>query len=171
LENSLFCTFGVPETILTDNGSQFVSNYFKAFTTRFGVKHTRTAIYSPQANASERLNRSLLAAIRAYIKEDHTTWDVKLPEIKIKSSVHQSTGYSPYLLAFGQNMLLNGKDYEILRRLQLLSGDTKIGYPDALQTMRIAARQNISKAHDRNAARYNSRSRNISFKEGDKVLA
>jgi len=46
-------------------------------------------------------------------------------------------------------MLLNGKDYEILRRLQLLSGDTRTGYPDALQTMRIAARQNISEAHDR----------------------
>jgi len=77
----VFYTFGVPESILTDNGSQFKSGQFKAFLTRFGISHISTAIYSPQANASERLNRSVLAAVRAYVGQDHTNWDKQLSEI------------------------------------------------------------------------------------------
>ena len=30
--------------------------------------HNLTALYSPQTNASERVNRSVLAALRAYVK-------------------------------------------------------------------------------------------------------
>jgi len=33
----VFYTFGVPESILTDNGSQFKSGQFEAFLTRFGI--------------------------------------------------------------------------------------------------------------------------------------
>jgi len=66
--------------------------------------------------------KKLLAAIRACIGVDHTNWDTKLNEINgaLRSAIHLSTGYSPYFLAFGQNMLLNGKDYELLRILDLL---------------------------------------------------
>jgi len=56
LEKHVFYTFGTPESILTDNGS----GYFRAFLTKFGVRH----------NASERVNRSILAAVRAYVSAD-----------------------------------------------------------------------------------------------------
>jgi len=52
---------------------------------------------------------------------DHTSCDTKLNELNgaLRSAIHRSTGYSPYFLAFGQKMLLNGKDYELLRKLDL----------------------------------------------------
>jgi len=56
LQNQVFFAFGVPEVILIDNGSQFHFSLFQAFLTRLGVSHKCTAIYSPQANASKRLN-------------------------------------------------------------------------------------------------------------------
>ena len=173
LENYLFYTFGVPEVILTDNGSQFRSASFEAFLTRFGVTHLCTAIYSPQANASERLNRSVIAAIRAYIGSDHGNWDTNLNEISgaLRACVHRSTGFSPYFLTFGQNMILHGKDYELLRKLNLLSDDTLLKQQDALQIARSKAKENVSAAHDDNARRYNLRSRTVQFKTGDTVYA
>lgn len=65
IEKRIFHIFGVPESITTDNGVQFKS---MAFLKSYGVFHNLTAIYSPQANASERVNRSVLAAIRSYVK-------------------------------------------------------------------------------------------------------
>lgn len=172
LEN-VFYTFGVPETVLTDNGSQFKSGCFKAFLTQFGVSQICTAIYSPQANASERLNRSVLAAIRAYIGKEHINWDVNLNEINasIRANIHRSTGHSPYYLCFGQNMMLNGQDYELLRKLNMLSDDTTLKRPDMMQLARAKAKVNIDLTHDVNARRYNLRSRSLRLKVGDTVYA
>lgn len=154
LENNIFYTFGVPETILTDNGTQFKSTLFEAFLTKFGVKHTCTAIYYPQANSAERVNRSVIASIRAYIGKDHSKWDIYIPQISssLRNSVHRSTGYSPYSLLFGQDMILNGKDYELLRKLRTLSDDTHLEYEDTLKLMREKAKENISNTQEENAA-------------------
>lgn len=48
----------------------------------YKIKHLKTAVYSLQSNASERVNQSVISAIRAYLTEDHSDWDVYLSEIK-----------------------------------------------------------------------------------------
>lgn len=53
----------------------------------------RNVVYSPQANASERVNRSILSAIRAYVSSDQRDWDRHLSavECSLRSTVHTST--------------------------------------------------------------------------------
>ncbi|KAL7725211.1 hypothetical protein ACLKA6_018700 [Drosophila palustris] len=106
----------------TDNGKQFTSSEFGALIQHYGIKHVRTAFYSPQANAYERVNQSVIAAIRTHIGADQTTWDEKLPEIQaaLCSAIHSSNGVSPYFALFGQNMFLHGNDYAVARRLGAL---------------------------------------------------
>jgi len=41
----------------------------------YGITHMKTRRYAPQSNASERVNQSVLAAIRVNIQDDHTRWD------------------------------------------------------------------------------------------------
>jgi len=132
-----------------------------------------TAIYSPQANASERLNRSVLAAIRAYVGQDHTNWDKQLSEISgsLRANFHRSIGFSPYYLCFGQNMILNGKDYDLLRKTDLLQDDVAMKYPDFLQLARQEAKARIADSHETNARKYNLRSRTVQLKVGDTVFA
>lgn len=43
--------------------------------TQYGIKHQLTAVYSPQANESERVNRSINEALRSYIRDDQRQWD------------------------------------------------------------------------------------------------
>uniref|UniRef100_A0A1I8Q2L2 Integrase catalytic domain-containing protein n=1 Tax=Stomoxys calcitrans TaxID=35570 RepID=A0A1I8Q2L2_STOCA len=46
----------------------FTSKDFDNFLTKHGVKHVLTALYSPQANASERVNRVINEALRSYVR-------------------------------------------------------------------------------------------------------
>ena len=46
----IFSQFGLPEAIVSDNGTPFVSTEFDSFLTRLGIKHNKSSIYFPQAN-------------------------------------------------------------------------------------------------------------------------
>ncbi|VDL77978.1 unnamed protein product [Nippostrongylus brasiliensis] len=47
---SLFARYGLPQTIVSDNGTQFVSEQFKKMCEEGGISHIRTATYHPQSN-------------------------------------------------------------------------------------------------------------------------
>lgn len=81
LEQQVFQVFGTPEVVYSDNGVQYKSKEFCALLEKYGVKHLTSATHAPQANASERVNRSVLAAIRSYLDVDQSLWNVQLPAI------------------------------------------------------------------------------------------
>lgn len=129
LECDIFHMFGAPETLLTDNGVQFVSKEFRAFLGRYGVRQINTGTHAPQANASERVNRSILAAVRTYLENDQTNWDTHVSSIAsaLRNSIHSTTGQTPYFTAFGQHMVQHAGAYPILRNLKSLpTGDIQI---------------------------------------------
>ena len=45
-----FARYGLPETVVSDNGPQFVAEDFFAFLTENGVRHVQTAPYHPSSN-------------------------------------------------------------------------------------------------------------------------
>ena len=47
---TIFARFGVPETLVTDNGSQFASRGFKAFAESWSFNHITTSPRYPQSN-------------------------------------------------------------------------------------------------------------------------
>lgn len=172
LEKDVFHLFGIPETIFSDNGKQFVSKLMADLCKTYGVKQLFTAIYAPQANASERVNRSILAAIRAYIKSDHSLWDQKLTEIAgaLRNSIHVATGYSAYNLVFGRNMITHASEYGLLRKFDALNSDLEICDPnDLAQLVGESVQKNLEKAHEKGVRIYNTRAKEIDYVPGQEV--
>ena len=59
--------YGVPETIVTDRGTQFESGLFNKLLVALGCKHQRTTSYHPQSNGLiERFHRTLKNSLRAF---------------------------------------------------------------------------------------------------------
>lgn len=171
IESQVFHIFGVPELIVTDNGSQFKSVIFENLLAKYGVKHILTAVYSPQSNASERLNRSILSALRSYLKNDQRDWDSHLSNIcvALRSLIHTSIGYSPYNVLFGHSMITHAKSYELLRNIESLAEGEDIQHSDKLRIIRDKVNENLEKAYKSYQKSYNLRSRPIEYKVGDEV--
>ena len=61
----MFARFGIPHSLRTDNGPQFVSDEFEKFLTTNGIEHRKNTSLWPQVNSEvEHQNRSLLKCLQ-----------------------------------------------------------------------------------------------------------
>ena len=72
--------FGIPQMILTDQGSNFLSEIFTNVCKLLRIKKIKCTAYHPQSNgALERTHRVLVECLRCFILEDQSNWDKWLP--------------------------------------------------------------------------------------------
>jgi len=93
--------YGSPDRILSDQGPQFMSNFFIAVMKMLGIETVRTTAYHPQTNGQvERYNRTMATQLRHYVADDPSRWDELLPVITMayNSQPHRSTGIAPFEL-------------------------------------------------------------------------
>ena len=61
---NLFATHGLPEMVVSDNGSAFTSAEYQTFVKRNGIRHVRSAPYHPSSNGqAERVVQTFKEAI------------------------------------------------------------------------------------------------------------
>lgn len=128
-----------------------------------------------QLNAAERINRSILAAIRSYLKSDQRDWDKHIHEVmaSLRSSIHQAIQTSPFQALFGYDMIQHGSQYELLRKLNSLP-DGQVILPehisDRIKVFHATLKQNLENAHKEYERVYNLRSRPVQFVQGQNVF-
>jgi transposase InsO family protein len=62
---SIVCRFGVPNRIITNNGSQFTSSAFQGYCEDLGIKNCYASIAYPESNGQvERANAEILNGLR-----------------------------------------------------------------------------------------------------------
>ena len=101
----VFSRLGVPNEILSDNGTQFVSGVMKEVSRLLGVRQFHTTPYHPMANgACERFNGTLKQMLRRMCQERPRDWDRYLPALLFayREVPHESLGYSPFELMYGR---------------------------------------------------------------------
>ncbi|XP_055695953.1 uncharacterized protein K02A2.6-like [Lutzomyia longipalpis] len=100
-----FARFGLPEVIVTDNGTQFTSAQFSEFCKSNGINHIRTCVYSPSSNGqAERFVDTLKRALKK-MDNDHSA-EVALQKFlttyRITPNENVPHGKSPAEIMFGR---------------------------------------------------------------------
>jgi len=108
---SLIAEEGLPDEILTDNGSHFTGRIFTDELKKLNISHIRTAPYSPSSNGmAERAVRTVKETLKAVSLESGRSknWDEHSQKIAMfyNASRHSATGVSPFVLARGRTMKL-----------------------------------------------------------------
>ena len=101
------CRFGVPRQLHTDKGSNFESELFQQVCQLLDIDKTRTTSRRPQSDGMvERFNRTLECMLTMYVEKHQNRWDEYLPYVMLayRSSVHESTGFSPNMLMLGREL-------------------------------------------------------------------
>ncbi|EFP04464.1 hypothetical protein CRE_25636 [Caenorhabditis remanei] len=106
LEN-IVSIHGIPEEIVTDQGTNFMSKMFEEVCRILEVKHSISTAYHHETNgAVERLNRTLeeMLTLSTSNPINYDNWDEKLPLViqSYNAGYHSSVKYSPEYIVFGR---------------------------------------------------------------------
>ena len=109
VQKSIIFRFGLPHTIITDNGRQFDNQDFKDFCARFHIRHRLTSVGHPQSNGEvEVTNRTLLHGLKTRLNEAKGLWVDELGSVlwAYRTTPRIPTGESPFSLAYGTEAMI-----------------------------------------------------------------
>ena len=174
-----FFTFvGLPKSIQSDQGSNFMSGIFQQVMYELGIKQYKSSAYHPESQgALERFHQTLKNMIRSYCFDTEKDWDegIHLLLFAVRESVQESLGFSPFELVFGHTVrgplkLLKEKflsdDDSSLNLLQYVSD-----FKNRLSKACDAVQSNLKSAQSKMKIRYDENAKDRNFEPGDKVLA
>ena len=96
--------FGVPETIISDQGREFCNELIDNFCKSFGISRRICTAYHPQSNGlTERFNQTICGCLSKFSDGGKLNWedDLDLILLGYRSSIQSSTLYSPFELFYG----------------------------------------------------------------------
>ena len=109
LVDNIILRFGMPLVIHSDQGREFENGLMKSLCTLLGCTKTRIAPYHPESDGMiERFNRTCLMMMSMFVNDRRDNWNEQLPFVMhaYRTSVHESTGYSPFRLMMGEECSL-----------------------------------------------------------------
>ena len=99
---TLFAKFGLPESVVTDNGTGFVSQEFETFLKNNGIRHTTSAPYHPASNGLA--ERAVQIVKKGLKKVTVGSMNTRLAKVLFTYRItpHSTTGMSPAELLLGR---------------------------------------------------------------------
>jgi hypothetical protein len=98
--------YGTPRKVISDNGSQFVSEVMQQTAYCLGIEQILTPVYYPAASPEERRNRELTVQLAIAVEKAHDRWSLALPSVRfaINNTLHAALGKTPAFLCFGREL-------------------------------------------------------------------
>ncbi|KAF8796636.1 Gypsy retrotransposon integrase-like protein 1 [Argiope bruennichi] len=106
LVEEVFLRYGLPHRLISDNGSQFVKAVIQQACNFRGIKQGLIPVYHPQSNLSQRKNSDLKSRLVILVRDEHDTWDEKLPMIRfaLNTAKCETTDHTAAYLQFGREL-------------------------------------------------------------------
>jgi transposase InsO family protein len=110
---SIVYRYGVPNSIITDNGTNFTSGEFQEFAKELGIKIKYASVAHPKSNGKvEKANGLVCVGLKKRLlrplKRAASAWVKELPSVlwSLRTTPNSSTGYTPFFLLFGAEAVL-----------------------------------------------------------------
>ena len=104
----MFCDIGIPNEILSDNGSQFTSDMMAEVQRLLSIRSFTTTPYHAQCNGlCERYNGTLKQMLRRMISEQEKEWDRFIEPLLFayrELPMESLGGFSPFELIYGRTV-------------------------------------------------------------------
>ena len=180
--STVFCRFGFCREILSDQGTDFMSEVMSYFLKEFNISHIRTSPYHPQTNGScERFHRTMKSMIRSLSDKFENSWDECLPWILFayREIPVQTLAFSPFEILFGRSVegplsLLKSTFLHSQTSLEIAKPNNVVKFMldlrDKLATCQELAVDHAKEAQSKAKVWYDRQARERTFEIGQLVL-
>ncbi|EFQ96955.1 hypothetical protein MGYG_09215 [Nannizzia gypsea CBS 118893] len=105
LLRQVFANHGLPDEIISDRDTRFMSKFWMTLTERMGIEQKASTAYHPQTDGqSERMNQTVEQYLRCYINHEQNNWVELLPmaQLAYNGAKAASTGITPFFANYGR---------------------------------------------------------------------
>jgi ribonuclease HI len=104
LWKNIICRFGIPHSIVTDNGKQFDNKKVREMCEELGIKKHFSSPHHPQANGQvEAVNKTIKYTLKRKLDASKGAWVEELPQVlwAIRTTSRTATGETPFSMTYG----------------------------------------------------------------------
>ena len=171
----IICRHGIPEELLSDRGTNFLSSVIQEVCQLLNIKKINTSGYHPQTDGLvEKFNSTLIQMIAKSCTVSNRDWDVHLPYLLFayRVSAQASTRESPFFLVYGRDARLPTETVlsHVRSPYMVDVDDYKC---DLLCNLSLAwklAAENIQSAQKHQKKYYDRSADEVNLKAGDRVM-
>ena len=179
LFNQFILQWGFPTRIHHDRGPEWNNHLFAHLHRLSGIKASNTTPYHPQGDpVVERYNRTLINMLKSIPENEKKRWKDHLNKLTFayNSTVHKSTGYSPFFLLMGRESRLR-----VDGAFPSFDSDTSEENPKTytsfvtnwkrkMSEAFALANQKSGRSQQANKERYDARANSVDIGIGERVL-
>ena len=101
--------FGVPRTLISDNGLQFDSKTFRRYCYELGIINRYSTPAYPQGNGqAEAINKVIVSGLKKRLDDAKGSWVEELPHVlwTYQTTPRRSTGETPFAMTYGADVVI-----------------------------------------------------------------
>jgi hypothetical protein len=152
--NEIITRYGVPHSIITDNGTNFAKGVFTEYCGQKGIRLDLASVAHPRSNGQvEKANGLVLAGIRPRLVEPlkHSAgcWVEELPSVlwSLRTTPNRSVGFTPFFLVYGAKVVLpTDIKFDAPRVVQYMEKQAKEAREDGVDLLEEAREQALARS-------------------------
>jgi hypothetical protein len=152
--NKIITIYGVPHSIITDNGTNFAKGVFAEYCGQKGIRLDLASVVHPQSNGQvEKADGLILAGIKPRLVEplerSAGCWVEELPSVlwSLCTTPNRSVGFTPFFLVYvAEAVLPTDIEFDAPRVVQYTTKQAKEAREDGIDLLEEAQEQALARS-------------------------